>query len=600
MRTMENEHEEQREEEQQRVWGAKDSLLRHTKGDKSILPSESEAEESPLLNNDGDGDGDEGEIYEGSDETLWEGHADFAGSTWWHKPSVYWLLFPFFLLSLAVGGIIVPKLNLILTLVCRSYLAERSSQDPNFLFAPVILGSENPQCRIPEVQSLVTKFTLAITIITGIFSAIMSPILGAWSDRNGRKKILVLSSLGGCLTEIITILAGKYPDIVSYRWLLAGAVFDGLCGSFTAGLALTHAYAADCTAPPKRAVVFAYFHACLFSGIALGPLLAAALLRLTHSLITMFYVALGIHTFFILFILLVVPESLTQKRQEVAREKYVARGLLTVNQTWLRTLKNANPLATLKVLWPTDGGNSKHVRANLVLLATVDTIIFGVAMGVMAVIIYYSGYQFGWTTSETSLYMSVVNSTRVLTLVVILPIFNYLVRTIPRNRKRRESGFAIPEYHSGADSIDLFVIRLSILFEIIGYLGFTLTRSGTLFMVSGIMASMGGVGSPTLQSALTKHVPHHQIGQLLGATGLLHALARIICPTIFNMIYAQTVGTFPQTVFLVLTACFMLAFSFSWFIRPNVSLESSTPKRPSSREVNNDPDVLAAETMVGV
>ncbi|ESZ99542.1 hypothetical protein SBOR_0107 [Sclerotinia borealis F-4128] len=595
MTTMENEHEEHRAEEPQRIWGAKDSLKRHTKDRKSIIPSGSE--ETPLLGNDG---AHEGESDEGSEETLWEGHADFAGSTWWHKPSVYWLIFPFFLFALAVGGIVVPKLNLILDLVCRSYLAERSSQDPNFLFTPVILGSDNPQCRIPEVQSLVTKFILTITIITGIISAIMSPVLGAWSDRHGRKKVLAITSLGGFLTEIITILAGKYPDLVSYQWLLAGAVFDGLCGSFIAGMALTHAYAADCTAPPKRAVAFAYFHACLFSGIALGPLLAAALLHLTHNLVMIFYVALGIHTFFILFLLLVVPESLTQKRQEVAREKHAAKGLLTANQTWLGTLKSTNPLAPLKVLWPTGGGNTKQVRANLVLLATVDTIIFGVAMGVMTVIVYYSGYQLGWQTSETSLYVSVVNSTRVFTLVVILPIFNYLVRTIPRNRQRRESGLDIPERHLGADSIDLLVIRLSILFEIIGYLGFTVTRSGPLFVVSGIMASMGGVGSPTLQSALTKHVPHDQIGQLLGATGLLHALARVICPTIFNLIYAQTVATYPQAVFLVLTACFVLAFNFSWFIRPNVSLENSTQKRPSLQEVNNNPDVLVDEQIAGV
>ncbi|KAF7885573.1 uncharacterized protein EAF02_004082 [Botrytis sinoallii] len=592
---MENEHADQRPEEPMTIWGAMTALRRHTRVRKSILTPESET--APLLGNER---AHEGQSSGGSEETSWEGHGDFAGLTWWHKPSVYWLLFPFFLLALAVGGIIVPKLNLILALVCRSYLAERFSQDPNFLFAPVLLGSDNPQCRIPEVQSLVTKFMLAITVITGIISAIMSPVLGAWSDRYGRKKILVISSFGSFLTEIVTILAGKYPDIVSYKWLLAGAVFDGLCGSFIAGMALTHAYAADCTAPPKRAVAFAYFHACLFSGIAFGPLLAAALLRLTDSLLTVFYVALGIHTFFILFLLFVVPESLTQKRQEIAREKHAVEGLLTANQTWLGSLISKNPLSTLKVLWPTGGGNTKHVRANLVLLATVDTIIFGVAMGVMTVIIYYSGFQFGWKTSETSLYMSVVNSTRVFTLVVILPIFNYLARTIPRRRQRRESGLVIPENHSGADSTDLIVIRISIICEIIGYLGFTVARSGPLFVVSGIMASMGGVGSPTLQSALTKHVPHDQIGQLLGATGLLHALARVVCPTIFNLIYAQTVGTYTQTVFLVLTACFVLAFTFSWFIRPNVSLESQTPKRPSLPEIMDSVDVRNDEQVVGV
>jgi MFS family permease len=485
---------------------------------------------------------------------------------------VYWLLIPFFLFALAVGGIVVPKLNLILALVCRSYLAERSAQDPSFLFTPVILGSENPQCRIPEVQSLVTKFVLYITVITGILSAVMSPMLGAWSDLYGRTRLLVITSMGGLLTEIITILAGKFPDMVPYQWLLAGAVFDGLCGSFTAGMALTHAYAADCTPPSKRAVSFAYFHACLFGGIAIGPLMAAAILKLSDDLVMVFYVALGIHAFFIAFLLFIVPESLTQKRQVLAREKYTAE---TAGQTWLQAMKRSYPLAPLKILWPSKAEASTHVRTNLILLATVDTIIFGVAIGAMAVVIYYSGYQFGWDTADTAFYISTVNVARVFALVGLLPLFNYFMRTLPRARQRRESGVALPpERNVGADSIDLAVIRISVLLEVAGFLGFTLARKGYLFVCAGVLASMGGVGSPTLQSALTKHVPRDHVGQLLGATGLLHALARVVAPTVFNLIYAQTVGTFPQTVFVVLTSCFVLAFTLTWFIRPNGMLFS--------------------------
>ena len=37
---------------------------------------------------------------------------------------MFWLLGPFFLLTLAMGGILVPKLNLILSLVCREYFIE--------------------------------------------------------------------------------------------------------------------------------------------------------------------------------------------------------------------------------------------------------------------------------------------------------------------------------------------------------------------------------------------------------------------------------------------------------------------------------------------
>jgi MFS family permease len=485
---------------------------------------------------------------------------------------LYWLLPAFFLFALAFGGIIVPKLNLILSLICREYLIERSVADPNFVFTPVLLDADNPQCRIPEVQALVSKFALYMTITVGALSAVMAPKLGSISDRHGRIKLLVVSSMGAFAAEIITILAALYPDTIKYQWLLGGAVLDGLCGSFTAGMAVTHAYAADCTPPPKRAVAFGYFHACLFSGIALGPLIAAFLVRVTGGrLISIFYAALAAHAFFIVFILFAVPESLSKKRQLLARERFAAEGesLLQDGYSWLWALRKSNILAPLKILCPTGPGSSGHLRANLILLSAVDTIIFGVAMGSMTVVVYYTGYQFGWDTAESSGFVSIVSTARVSALVIFLPLFVKLVRTSRANKQRRESGFAIPERNSGSDTLDLSIVRFSIMLEVLGYAGYALVRTGPLFVISGIFAALGGIGSPTLQSALTKHVPHDRVGQLLGATGLLHALARIVCPTVFNLIYAETVKTFPQTVFVVLSACFGIAFFVSWFIRPN-------------------------------
>ncbi len=256
---------------------------------------------------------------------------------------------PFFLYALAVGGILVPRLNLVLSLVCRSYFVEKASQDPTFVL-PALLGADNPQCRIPEVQALATEFMLYITIITGTLSAIMSPKMGALSDRYGRLKLLALTSLGGFISEMITIAAASYLDTINYNWLLVGAMFDGICGSFTVGMALSNAYAADCTAPPKRAVAFGYFHACLFSGVAFGPLLAAFTIRVSGSLIVPFWVTLGIHTLFILFILFAVPESLTKKLQSLARERYApSEAPRRGRRSWLALAEKGNILAPLNI-----------------------------------------------------------------------------------------------------------------------------------------------------------------------------------------------------------------------------------------------------------
>lgn len=65
------------------IWGAMTALRRHTRVRKSILTPESET--APLLGNER---AHEGQSSGGSEETSWEGHGDFAGLTWWHKPSV--------------------------------------------------------------------------------------------------------------------------------------------------------------------------------------------------------------------------------------------------------------------------------------------------------------------------------------------------------------------------------------------------------------------------------------------------------------------------------------------------------------------------------
>ena len=408
-----------------------------------------------------------------------------------------------------------------------------------------------------------SAFILQGSLISGILAAIVAPKLGALSDRYGRKPIMCITNLGMLLGEVLTIIAAKQPDTFPVKWLLLGYFFDGLCGSFIASMSLSHSYATDCTPPQQRNVIFGYFHGCLFTGIALGPLFAGYLVKWTGDNIAMFYVALACHLFFLVFLVAFVPESLPKARQVTAREKYrMEMEASGSSSSWAQRLRSYNLFDPLKILWPTGPGSSPAVRRNLVLLASVDTIIFGVAMGTMSIIIIYSNYMFDWKTYEQSIFMTVVNTSRVFILLVVLPGVTRLYRGRPGRRGSR------PATQSGTDTFDLTVLRVGIFFDALGFLGYTLSQQGWMFMASGAIAAVGGMGSPTLQAAQTKHVPPDRIGQLLGAMGLLHAVARVVAPLIFNGIYMATVKDFPQTVFVVLTAMFGVAFVVCWFVQP--------------------------------
>ena len=498
---------------------------------------------------------------------------------------VFWLLPPFALFTMAYGGVIVPRLNLILSLICQEYFSDRSMHDPSFQFMPVLKGVDNPQCRIPEVQALASKFSLYGGVISGVLSAIISPKLGALSDRYGRTKLISLSVLGMLMSEVVTICVATYQDMLSVNWMLLGFMFEGLGGSFIAAMALSYAYASDCTIPEKRNVVFGYYHGSLFGGIALGPILAGYVVRKTGEILTVFYMALALHTSFFLFLFLIVPESLNKERQMAAREKRKHIGTAEgVAQTWFswgtQMIKANNILAPVTVLWPTGPGTNPAVRRNLALIAAVDTTMFGVAMGSMTVVLLYSEFMFGWDTFATSFFVSTVNTCRVITLIVILPIITRLFRG-------RAVAGAKPK-NSGSDHVDLGIIRTAIFFDLLGYVGYAVVRTGPLFILCGAVAAIGGMGSPTLQAALTKHAPPDKTGQILGAMGLLHASARVVAPIIFNLIYARTVGGFKQTVFVCLAATFGVAFALSWFIRAHgMSFPLSLFPTPGKRLYTN-------------
>lgn len=482
----------------------------------------------------------------------------------------------------------------IIDLVCQRYFAEKSVPDGHDVSTPITWGGDNPQCNIPEVQADVATFMLVLSVIVGVLSAYTAPKIGSLSDRYGRKKLLALASAGGVLGEMVTILTANFPDVIHYRWLLLGVTFDGLAGSFTAGSVLSQSYTADCTPPSKRGVAIGYMHACLFSGLAFGPFLAAYFVKWTGSLLSIFYVSVGCHILFIIAVAFVIPESVSKRRQLLAREKhrtdlekrdrktrewasaYLAAAQGSSNWLWswlatpkhanlLASIRSANPFEPLKTLAP-KGHENTRVRRNLILLAVMDMVILGAAMSSGQVTLLYTEYIFNWGNFETSRFISLISLVRVAILIGVFPIINYFFRIRPAQRRRRESG-SIVESNAGADELDVWILRFAILSDVVGIAGYIFARTPALFVLSGCITAFGGMGSATIQSMLSKHVPAERTGSLLGAIGLLHALSRIIAPVIFNGLYAATVKSFPQAVFVAITVMFCAMLVLSMMVK---------------------------------
>lgn len=312
----------------------------------------------------------------------------------------------------------------------------------------------------------------------------------------------------------------------------------------------------------------------------------------TGSILFIFYVTLGCHVLVISFVWFVVPESLSKERRMAAKEKHQAaqetmQATLSSSvegvfgsrfpawmssdriRTWYLVLRNADPLAPLKMFVPS-GRQNRQLRRNLLLLGFIDTVLVASSLGAGTVIILYAKFMFGWETLESSRFISIVSFFRVIVLLVVFPSVSYFFRTRPLRRHQALSGDShLSEAHSGADNLDVWLIRIALVSDFLGVLGYVFVRTEGLFILSGVFTAAGGLASATIQATLTKQIPAEQVGAMLGAMGLLHALSRVFAPIVFDGIYAATIETFPQTFVVVLASLFGLSILASQFIRPH-------------------------------
>ena len=118
---------------------------------------------------------------------------------------------------------------------------------------------------------------LAIGLLFASFSMaqlIAGPLLGEWSDRWGRRPVLILSLIGTAVSFAMLAVAG------SLVMLFAARIVDGLSGG---NITTARAYIADITTEEDRAKSYGILGAAFGLGFIIGPALGAAFSRISYT-----------------------------------------------------------------------------------------------------------------------------------------------------------------------------------------------------------------------------------------------------------------------------------------------------------------------------
>src|SRR5215217_3738111 len=169
------------------------------------------------------------------------------------------------------------------------------------------------------------------------FQLIGSPILGKWSDRYGRKKILLLSNVGTSIGWLLFLIAlflpsnsfnihiaflGTFVVIVPLLVLFLARAIDGITGG---NISVANAYLADLSSDENRSKNFGKMAISSNLGFILGPALAGILGGTIYGEILPVTAALILSLITLFVIVFLLRESRTSSEGKLVPEEGTIR-----------------------------------------------------------------------------------------------------------------------------------------------------------------------------------------------------------------------------------------------------------------------------------
>jgi DHA1 family tetracycline resistance protein-like MFS transporter len=349
-----------------------------------------------------------------------------------------------------------------------------------FIFVTLVLAIVGFGLLIPVLPRLIVQFQGGdiaqgssvygwIISIYALMQFIGSPILGALSDRYGRRRIILIATAGSAIDYFIM------ANAPSLAWFFVARTIAGV----TAGvLSTANAYIADVTPPEKRAQSFGLLGAAFGIGFIIGPVVGGILGQ--YDIHLPFFVAGACSAANWLFGYFALPESLKpENRREFS---------------W----KRANPIGALFAL--------KRLPAVLGLAECYFIMMVSQTM-LQSTWALYTQYRYSWGPLQIGLSLMFVGVATGLVQATLIK------KIVPKLGETRS-------------------VIVGFCMSIVAQVGYGLASQGWMIYAIVCVGALAGISGPALQAYITKHVPANEQGAVQGVYGGLASLAGIPGPFI--------------------------------------------------------------------
>jgi DHA1 family tetracycline resistance protein-like MFS transporter len=337
-----------------------------------------------------------------------------------------------------------------------------------------------------------------------------APVLGALSDRFGRRPVLLLSLSGICANYLLLAWA---PSLI---WLFLGRL---IAGATAANAATATAYIADVTPPEQRAGQFGLVGAMFGIGFVLGPAIGGVLGA--YHLRLPFMAAAVLAGCNVLYGLFVLPESLPPARRR------------SIN--WRR----ANPLGSLRVVM---------ANRNLARLAIAWGSTWFALGALQSTFVLANQTRFGWDTRHNGLALALAGLGSAV-------VQGLLVRRVVLRLGERRAAM------TGG------------VITAVAYLCIAFAPMGWVVVLGIVLQAMGAITNPAVQGMVSASATADRQGETQGALSSVQGLTAIASPLVASWVFSLFTGPtalvlLPGAPFVVSALAYGLAIWAVSGVRP--------------------------------